>query len=171
MTNITKAVVIAFFVAGAFITPNVIHAQTADEQRLALIEQLIALLEEKVASLVAQLEALQDEDGITSNSNQVFGSVDSMQEYAIQVAVEQQNTGTVKFTIQGDYKTATLTYYPTNDPSNKIENGNIFADVAGDRKGLAGYFHPETEYYWSVNSKNESGQSAHAEGTFTTGKY
>ena len=179
MKNTGKLVMVALFLCGAFFTPSISQAATIDEQRVALIEQLITILQAKVAELVAQLEAQQTQ--ITSINQPVFGSsnMPTQNTYSISVTPEfgagSWNTregddrfreGMVRFPITGEYKKATIVYYETNKPR-KISDAKM--DLAPD--GVHGYFQPDTEYTYEIDATNDVGQVAHVEGTFKTGKY
>lgn len=192
------------FVGLAFITPSISYAQTApsiEEQRVALIEQLIELLQQKVAVLIAQLEAQQAEITTLKTNQPVFGGTTPMTDtptpFTITATVEfgkgsweerdercngGRDDGTfdcandfldgkVKFTVDKPYKSAMLTYGTSKENSTTLP---LDIDIRTGQKGLTGqhgYFQPNTTYFWSIDAVNEAGEKAHTEGSFKTGKY
>lgn len=179
------------FVGLAFITPSISYAQvspTIEEQRVALIEQLIELLQQKVAVLIAQLQAQQAE--INTLKQPVFGSTmtETPAPFTISASLEfgkgsweerdqhcngGRDDGTfdcandfldgmIKFTVDKPYKSAVLTYKQADGTGRVVTNSNL---------EKAGYFQPNTKYLWSIDVVNEAGEKAHTEGEFTTGKY
>lgn len=169
------------FVGFAFITPSVSYAQVSpgvEEQRIELINQLIAVLTEKLEGLIAQLNAQQVQ--INELKTPVLGSAIIMPTFEIDVTTEFGSgswenyeggddflDGRVRFTLDKSVESARITYYPTSNPSESVTSGALYQNGAIE----AGYFQPETEYHWSIEAVNDSGQKAHVEDTFTTGKY
>jgi len=183
MKNTGKLVMVALFVLVSIVAPFNASAATVEElntQRITLIEQLIEVLQAKVLELTALLEA-QNKPVITT-SEPVFGSVTPtiVSTPALTVSTEfgsgswdsRENDdrfrdGMVKFTINGDYKKATIKYHPTGKTPTEAENGEM--DLSPD--GIHGYFQPSTDYTYTIEATNDAGQVAHVEGSFKTGKY
>ncbi len=178
MRHTGKLLMVALFVVSSVFAPIPAFAATQEElntQRIELINQLIVILQAKVAELTALLDAQQAQ--ITTINQPVFGSVTMPTQSAITVSTEfgkgswdsRENDqdrfrdGMVKFIVNSSYKRATIEYHEKGK-----EKGDLM-DLSKD--GIHGYFQPNTEYVYTIETTNDAGQVSHVEGTFKTGKY
>lgn len=203
MTKTQKSVLVAVFLWTTLLIPAHTFAMTQaeiDTQRVALIEQLVAVLQEKLAELVAQLEAQQGEIIALKASQPVFGSTTPapvVAPYDFTVTSIEHGSGSWEEYSQKCHGAIKDVIDPSYNCQNGFLDGTVRFTVSGEHKSLqltyyptndpktvvttgaifqkgvaqAGFFFPETEYHWSITAKNKTGQTATKEGKFKTGSY